>query len=311
MASGAALEQGLPGDQVDYVIMGDRCCRGRSRADTVQQAARRRRRHPHDRAGAHAQQGLPVRAGRHRAGRPAHRGCGEYDIVVAGGMESMSQTPHTAAGARRGFKYGSAELIDSMASRADRCVRSPGHGRGRPRSTTARCASAGRSRTSSPHGRISSPPGRQDGLFAGDRGRAGATARRGDPVIFDTDEASGGHDRRVAWPRSARPSRPTAPHHGRVGVPDLQTETCAVVVMSAAEAERRGATVLAEIGATHGVVGRCPTTRCTRRPSRAIEERHWTGPACRWPTWTWSRSTRHSPLWPSSRCATWPWTPTG
>jgi len=40
---------------------------------------------------------------------------GEFDVVVAGGMESMSWAPHLLPGARRGFRYGPAELIDSMA----------------------------------------------------------------------------------------------------------------------------------------------------------------------------------------------------
>src|SRR5579864_1513663 len=39
----------------------------------------------------------------------------EHDVIVAGGMESMSQAPHLLAGARKGIKYGSAELVDSMA----------------------------------------------------------------------------------------------------------------------------------------------------------------------------------------------------
>ena len=40
---------------------------------------------------------------------------GEFDVVVAGGMESMTQAPHLLPGARKGFKYGSAALIDAMA----------------------------------------------------------------------------------------------------------------------------------------------------------------------------------------------------
>ena len=40
---------------------------------------------------------------------------GEFDVVVAGGMESMSQAPHLLPGARKGFRFGSAELVDSMA----------------------------------------------------------------------------------------------------------------------------------------------------------------------------------------------------
>src|SRR3978361_1037006 len=40
---------------------------------------------------------------------------GEFDIVVAGGMESMSNAPHLLPGLRRGVKYGGAGIVDSMA----------------------------------------------------------------------------------------------------------------------------------------------------------------------------------------------------
>ena len=38
---------------------------------------------------------------------------GEFDIVVAGGMESMTNTPHLLLGARAGFRYGATELVDA------------------------------------------------------------------------------------------------------------------------------------------------------------------------------------------------------
>src|SRR5947207_15290016 len=40
---------------------------------------------------------------------------GEFDIVVAGGMESMTRAPHLLPGARTGHKFGSIELADAMA----------------------------------------------------------------------------------------------------------------------------------------------------------------------------------------------------
>ena len=40
---------------------------------------------------------------------------GEFDIVVAGGMESMTRAPHLLPGARAGHKYGAMELLDAMA----------------------------------------------------------------------------------------------------------------------------------------------------------------------------------------------------
>jgi acetyl-CoA C-acetyltransferase len=40
---------------------------------------------------------------------------GAFDVVVAGGMESMSQAPHLLPGSRTGFKYGDVTLVDHMA----------------------------------------------------------------------------------------------------------------------------------------------------------------------------------------------------
>jgi acetyl-CoA C-acetyltransferase len=40
---------------------------------------------------------------------------GEFDIVVAGGMESMTNAPHLLPGLRKGVKYGGSEVVDSMA----------------------------------------------------------------------------------------------------------------------------------------------------------------------------------------------------
>src|SRR5664279_1188467 len=40
---------------------------------------------------------------------------GEFDIVVAGGMESMTNAPHLLPKSRQGFKFGTVDLLDSMA----------------------------------------------------------------------------------------------------------------------------------------------------------------------------------------------------
>jgi acetyl-CoA C-acetyltransferase len=39
---------------------------------------------------------------------------GEYDIVVAGGMESMTNAPYVVPGARGGFRYGNTEMLDAI-----------------------------------------------------------------------------------------------------------------------------------------------------------------------------------------------------
>ena len=40
---------------------------------------------------------------------------GEFDIIVAGGQESMTQAPHLLPKSRSGFKYGAIEMLDAMA----------------------------------------------------------------------------------------------------------------------------------------------------------------------------------------------------
>ena len=40
--------------------------------------------------------------------------CGDADIVIAGGQENMSASPHVLAGSRDGFRMGDAKLVDSM-----------------------------------------------------------------------------------------------------------------------------------------------------------------------------------------------------
>jgi acetyl-CoA C-acetyltransferase len=40
--------------------------------------------------------------------------CGEYDLAVAGGMESMSNAPYTLTQARTGYRMGNGKMIDTM-----------------------------------------------------------------------------------------------------------------------------------------------------------------------------------------------------
>src|ERR1019366_9159472 len=40
---------------------------------------------------------------------------GEFEIIVAGGQESMTNAPHLLPKSREGYKYGAIEMLDSMA----------------------------------------------------------------------------------------------------------------------------------------------------------------------------------------------------
>ena len=109
----AALDRaGVPGDRVDYVIMGQVLQAGAGQIPSRQAAV----------AG-----GIPMSVPSLTINKVCLSGldaialaaqlirAGEFDIVVAGGMESMTRAPHLLPGARQGFRFGSAELVDAMA----------------------------------------------------------------------------------------------------------------------------------------------------------------------------------------------------
>jgi acetyl-CoA C-acetyltransferase len=112
VAIGAALQRsGVPGDAVDEVLMGNCLPAGQGQAPARQAAL-----------GA----GLPQSAGAVTLNKMCGSGmrammfghdmllAGSAQVVVAGGMESMSNAPHLVF-ARKGVRYGAAQLLDHMA----------------------------------------------------------------------------------------------------------------------------------------------------------------------------------------------------
>src|SRR5690349_6113789 len=112
-ANKAALERaGITGEQVDYVIMGQVLQAGAGQI-TARQAA--------------VKGGVPMTVPALTVNKVCLSGldaialadqliqAGEFDVVVAGGMESMTAAPHLLPGARQGYKYGNATVLDSMA----------------------------------------------------------------------------------------------------------------------------------------------------------------------------------------------------
>ena len=109
---GALEKAGVAGDQVDYVIMGQVIQAGTGQI-TARQAA--------------VKGGIPMTVPSITINKVCLSGinaiamadqlirAGEHDIVVAGGMESMTQAPHLLPKSREGFKYGDTPLVDSMA----------------------------------------------------------------------------------------------------------------------------------------------------------------------------------------------------
>jgi acetyl-CoA C-acetyltransferase len=116
----AALERaGVAPDQVDYVIMGQVIQAGSGQI-TARQAA--------------VKAGIPMDVPALTINKVCLSGidsialadqlirAGEFDIVVAGGMESMTNAPHLLVGSREGVKYGDWTLVDSMAFDALTCA---------------------------------------------------------------------------------------------------------------------------------------------------------------------------------------------
>jgi acetyl-CoA C-acetyltransferase len=107
----ALSRAGVPADQVDYVLMGQVILAGQGQI-TARQAA--------------VKGGIPMTVPANTINKVCLSGlntiyladqmirAGDAEIVVAGGMESMTQAPHLLPGARAGFRIGDATLVDSM-----------------------------------------------------------------------------------------------------------------------------------------------------------------------------------------------------
>src|SRR5918993_4094035 len=109
---GALEKAGVQPDQVDYVVMGQVILAGAGKSPARTAAV----------AG-----GVPMDVPSITINKVCLSGinaialadqlirAGEVEIVIAGGMESMTQAPHLLPKSREGFKYGDTTLVDSMA----------------------------------------------------------------------------------------------------------------------------------------------------------------------------------------------------
>jgi len=191
---------------------------------------------------------------------------GEFDVVVAGGMESMTNAPHLLVGSREGVKYGDWTMIDSMAFDALTCA-------------FDECA-MGES-TERHNSRYDLTREEQDAFSAQSHQRAAAAAealaeeiapvsvpqRKGDPIMVTSDEGI----RAETTTETLGRLRPAFAPDGTItagNASQISDGAAAVVVMSKAKAEELGLTWLAEIGA-HGVVAG-PDASLQEQPANAI-----------------------------------------
>jgi acetyl-CoA C-acetyltransferase len=193
---------------------------------------------------------------------------GEAEIVVAGGMESMTNAPHLLPKSREGFKYGDTTLVDSMAYDAlwDQAT---GQAMGalteqRNSSTTQLTRQEQDEFAAASHQKAAA--GWKNGVFDDEVVPVSIPQRKGDPVVVSQDEGVRG-DTTV---ESLAGLRPAFAKDGTItagSASQISDGACAVVVMSKAKAEELGLTWLAEIGA-HGMVAG-PDSTLQMQPANA------------------------------------------
>ena len=194
---------------------------------------------------------------------------GEFEIVVAGGQESMSNAPHLLEKSRAGYKYGNVTLRDHMD--CDGLWDSfTDQGMG----LLTEAGNAGdlaftREQQDEFSARSHQLAARawKDGLFDDEVVAVSIAQRRGDPIEFKTDEGI----RADTTAESLAKLRPAFRKDGTItaaSASQISDGAAAVVVMSKAKAEELGLTWLAEIGA-HGVVAG-PDSTLQSQPAQAI-----------------------------------------
>jgi acetyl-CoA C-acetyltransferase len=193
---------------------------------------------------------------------------GEADIVIAGGMESMTNAPYLAMGARSGFRFGDVQLLDAIQRDGlwcafDACLMGLG---------TERYAAGDISRDV------------QDDLAMKSNQRAAAAIaagrlaneivpisipqRKGDPLVIDSDEGV----RASTTMESLGSLKPAFDKDGTVtagNASQISDAGSAIVMMSKREAERRGVKPLGEF-VSYGMVAGPDNASLLHQPSRSI-----------------------------------------
>jgi acetyl-CoA C-acetyltransferase len=264
----SALQRaGIAGGQVDYVIMGQVLQAGAGQIPSRQAAVKA---------------GIPMTVPSLTINKVCLSGldaialadqligAGEFDVVVAGGMESMTNAPHLLPKSRRGYKYGSIEVLDAMAHDGlycsfDHCAMGESTERYNARLGIGREEQDQFSARSHQRAAVA----QKNGLFDDEIAPVEIPQRKGDPIVVGEDEGI----RADTTAEMLARLRPAFAPDGTITAgssSQISDGACAVVVMSRATAERLGAPVLAEIGA-HGVVAG-PDPSLQSQPSNAIKK---------------------------------------
>ncbi|MBA2809026.1 acetyl-CoA C-acetyltransferase [Streptomyces sp. KM273126] len=262
----AALDRaGIGGDQVQYVIMGQVLQAGAGQIPARQAAVKA---------------GIPMNVPALTINKVCLSGldaialadqlirAGEFDVIVAGGQESMTNAPHLLPKSREGYKYGAVEMLDAMAhdgltdafeniamgESTEKYNTKLGIGRAEQDEIAALS-----------HQRAAAA--RKNGVFEAEITPVEIPQRKGEPVVFSQDEGIRGE----TTAESLGKLRPAFAKDGTITAgssSQISDGAAAVVVMSRAKAEELGLEWIAEIGAHGNVAG--PDNSLQSQPSNAI-----------------------------------------
>jgi acetyl-CoA C-acetyltransferase len=263
--AGALARAGITGEQVDYVYMGQVLLGGAGQAPARQAAVKG---------------GVPMTTPSAIVNKVCLSGInaiyladqmiasGEADIVVAGGMESMTNAPYLLLKARSGYRFGDDTIHDSMIHDGlfcafEHCAMGEGTERyaasaGIARAPQDQLAAASHERAARAH---------KDGLFDDELLPVAIPQRRGDPIMFAADE--GVRANTTAESLASLPAAFTKAGNITAGnASQISDGAAAVVVASKAAVDRLSLAPLAEIVGYGQVAG--PDPSLLSQPSRAI-----------------------------------------
>ncbi len=262
----AALERaGVSPDEVEHVIMGQVLMAGQGQVPSRQAASKA---------------GIPMSVPSVNINKVCLSGlnsiyladqmiaAGEADIVIAGGMESMTNAPYLAMGARGGFRYGNTELADAIIKDGlwcafDSCLMGLGTDR-YVGDTITREQQDELAMKSNVRAAAAIAAGR----FIDEIVPVSIPQRKGDAIVVDTDEGV----RANTTMESLAGLKPAFDKDGTItaaNASQISDGGSAVVVMSAKAVEARGVQPLGQV-VGYGMVAGPDNASLLHQPSRAI-----------------------------------------
>ena len=195
---------------------------------------------------------------------------GEFDVVVAGGQESMTKAPHLLMDSRSGYKYGDVTVLDHMAYDGlhDVFTNQPMGALTEQRNDVDKFTRLEQDEfAAGSHQKAAAAW--KDGIFADEVVPVTIPQRKGDPLQFNEDEGI----RANTTAESLGRLKPAFRRDGTItagSASQISDGAAAVVVMNKDKATELGLSWLVEIGA-HGVVAG-PDSTLQSQPANAIKK---------------------------------------